>query len=99
VWRSRHWRLFAVLGASALAQAPAVLTNAGHDSFTLSAPRAGAFTVRLRFTPYWALAGGSGCVSEAPGGWTLVRARSAGVSHVVIGFSLARVFDHGPRCR
>jgi hypothetical protein len=99
VWRSAHWRLFAVRDPAPLAQPPATLTSVGHDSFALSTPRPGAFTVRLRFTPYWALAGGSGCVSEAPGGWTLVRARSAGVSHVVIGFSLARVFDHGPRCR
>ena len=39
VWRSRHWRLFAVLGAQPLAEAPARLTQLGSDSFTLSAPR------------------------------------------------------------
>jgi hypothetical protein len=99
VWRSAHWRLFAVRGASALAQPPAILTSVGHDSFTLRTPRAGAFTVRLRFTPYWALAGGHGCVSSGPEGWTEVRARGAGALHVVIDFSLARVFDHGARCR
>jgi hypothetical protein len=99
VWRSAHWRLFAVRGATALAQAPAVLTSVAHESFTLSAPRPGAFTVRLRFTPYWALASGSGCVSAAPGGWTEVRARRAGELHAVIDFSLARVFEHGARCR
>jgi hypothetical protein len=98
-WHSAHWRLFAVLGASPLAQAPAQLTSASSDSLTLYAPRAGAYTVRVRFTPYWALASGQGCVAPAAGGWTELRARRAGSFHVVIRFSLARVFGEAPRCR
>jgi hypothetical protein len=98
VWRSAHWRLFAVEGARPLAQPPAVLTQLGRDSFTLRAPRAGAYTARVRFTSYWALASGSGCLRRAPGDWTQIEARHAGDLHVVIRFSLARVFDHGPRC-
>jgi hypothetical protein len=99
VWRSAHWRLFAVLRADPLAEPPAVLTQLGSDSFTLDTPRAGTFGVRVRFTPYWALANAHGCVRRAPGGWTELQGRSAGRLHVVIDFSLARVFDHGPRCR
>ncbi len=98
VWHSPHWRLFAVLGARPLAQPPALLTQAGSDSFTLRAPRAGAFTARVHFTPYWALAAGQGCVARAPGNWTEVQAHAPGSFHVVIHFSLARVFSHGPRC-
>jgi hypothetical protein len=98
VWRSAHWRLFAVREAAPLAQAPAVLTSLGSDSFTLRLPRAGAYTVRVHFTPYWMLASGAGCVSRAPGDWTSVQGRGAGSARVVIDFSLARVFDHGPRC-
>ncbi len=88
-----------MLGASSLAQPPALLTAASGDSLTLYAPHPGSYAVRVRFTPYWALAGGSGCVSRAPGDWTDVQARRAGSFHVVIRFSLARVFSHGPRCR
>jgi hypothetical protein len=98
IWTSAHWRLFAVLGAAPLAHAPAVLTSAGTDSFTLSEPRAASTIVRIRFTPYWAIVGGHGCVREAPGGWTEVQAQSAGSVRVGIDFSLERVFDHGPRC-
>jgi hypothetical protein len=98
VWRSAHWRLFAVRGAQPLVQRPARLSALTSDSFTLQAPRPGAYTVRLHFTPYWALASGSGCVSEAPGGWTSLSARRAGSLRVVVDFSLDRVFDHGPRC-
>jgi hypothetical protein len=76
-----------------------VLTGLGSDSFTLAMSRAESTTVRVRFTPYWALTDGHGCVRRAAGGWTEVQAHSAGSLHVAIDFSLARVFDHGPRCR
>jgi len=99
VWRSEHWRLFAVLGGRPLAEAPALLSQLGPDSFTLVAPRPGRYLVRVRFTSYWAISRGRGCVREAPGGWTELEASRAGSLHVVISFSLARVFGHGPRCR
>jgi hypothetical protein len=98
VWRSPHWRLFAVVGAPALAAAPARLDAVGADSFTLAAPRPGSYEVRVRYTPYWALQQGRGCVRSAPGGWTTVQARTAGTIHVGIDFSLTRIFSQGPRC-
>ncbi len=98
VWRSPHWRLFAVAGAPALATAPARLTAVGADSFTLAAPRPGSYEVRVRYTPYWALQRGHGCVHSAPGGWTTVQARTAGTFRVGIAFSLTRIFSQGPRC-
>jgi hypothetical protein len=99
IWHSAHWRLYAVLGASPLAQPAGALTQVASDSFTLQAPSAGAFTVRVHFSPYWALAQGHGCVSRTPSDWTEVRAPRAGGYRVVIRFSLARVFSRGPRCR
>jgi hypothetical protein len=99
IWRSAHWRLYAIASATSLAQPPAVLTRLGEDSFELRAPRAGSYVVRVHFTPYWGLADAHGCVSRAPGDWTAVRTRNAGVARVAIEFSLARVFEHGPRCR
>ncbi len=98
VWRSAHWRLFAVRDPRPLVSAPGVLRAVGSDSFTLAAPSPGFYRVALRFTPYWALASGSGCVGRSGGGWTAITARRAGSFHVVIRFSLARVFSRGPRC-
>jgi hypothetical protein len=98
IWRSAHWRLFAVLGARPLAEPPAVLSSLTNDSFTLSAPRPGDMTARIRFTPYWAILSGHGCVRQAPGGWTEVQARGRGSVRVGIDFSPARIFNHGPRC-
>jgi hypothetical protein len=85
VWHSKHWRLFAVRNATALAQPPAMLIRVGPESFTLRTPRPGDFTVRLHFTPYWAVRQGSGSVGAAAGGWTEVRARRAGLLSVAIG--------------
>jgi hypothetical protein len=99
VWRSAHWRVFAVHDPAPLATPPARLAQVGTDSFALDVPAAGAFTARLRFTPYWQLAAGHGCVSRAPGDWTRVQTRGPGRVRVVIGFSLARVFSEGARCR
>lgn len=85
VWHSKHWRLFAERDATALAQPPATLIRVGPESFTLRTPRPGDFTVRLHFTPYWAVQQGSGSVGAASGGWTEVRAHRAGVLRVAIG--------------
>jgi hypothetical protein len=116
VWRSAHWRLFAVAGAPPLAAPVAavgavgpdsttsaallpLLRAVGPDSFTLALPRAGSYSVRVRFTPYWALTEGNGCVRAAPHGWTTVDARTAGTIRVGVDFAIGRLFDHAPRCR
>jgi hypothetical protein len=97
VWRDRHWRLFAVRAPQPLAS-PGTLTQVGTQSFTLRAPAPGRYVVRLHFTPFWALGRGSGCVAQAPGGWTELLARAPGSLHVVIHFSPARIFTRGARC-
>jgi hypothetical protein len=84
VWHSAHWRLFAVRNPIPLAQPPAVLSSVGADSFTLRAPRPGAFTVRVHYTPYWTLLQGRGSVHSAPGGWTELDVRHAGAIRVGI---------------
>ncbi|MGO9487738.1 MAG: hypothetical protein ACLQBB_01775 [Solirubrobacteraceae bacterium] len=98
VWHSAHWRLFAVRRPAPLAQPPARLTAADTQSFTLQAPAPGSYEVRLHYTPYWAVARGDACVAQAPGEWTLVQARRPGTVHVVIRFSIGRIFEHGVRC-
>jgi hypothetical protein len=62
LWRSSHWRLFAVRAAGPLVEPPAMLTRLASDSFTVAVPRPGRYLARVRFTPYWALTSGRGCV-------------------------------------
>jgi hypothetical protein len=98
VWRSAHWRLYAVVQATPLAQRPAVLSAWGGQSFALQAPAAGAYAVKVRFSPFWKVASGGGCVEAAAGGWTRVRARRAATMRISISFSLERILAQGPRC-
>jgi hypothetical protein len=98
IWHSAHWRLFAVIDPRELITPPATLSSLTEDSLTVQAPRPGTYTVRVHYTPYWALASGSGCVAQAPGDWTEIQARRPGNLHVVIRFSVGRIFSQGPRC-
>jgi hypothetical protein len=98
VFASAHWRIFQVLGATPLASGPGRLTSLGHDSFALRAKAPGRFVVRVRFTRYWTLTRGSGCVARAPGGWTAVSVRAPGATVVTASFSLARGFGSGGSC-
>ncbi len=99
IWHAHHWRLFAVVGARPLASPPASVTALTSDSLTLAVPRAGEYTVRVHFTPYWALATGRGCVRRAPGAWTAIQARTPGSIRLTIDFALSRIFSRGARCR
>jgi hypothetical protein len=65
----------------------------------LTASRAGAVDLRVRFTPYWRIATGRGCVAEGPGGWTRLRVDRPGDVVLEPRFALGRVRTTSPRCR
>jgi hypothetical protein len=97
VYRSAHWRVYEVAGATPIVQGPASLTAYGPNSLTLVARRAGTLFVRVRFSPYWAITGNSGCVEPA-GEFTGVTLRRPGPAKLVIRFSLGRIGANSPRC-
>ena len=99
VFASRHWRIYAVAGASAIATGPGRLTSLGHESFALQASARGSFVVRVHYTRYWTVTRGSGCVARAPGGWTRVLARAPGELTVRASFSLSRALGDVGACR
>jgi hypothetical protein len=99
VFASRHWRIYAVAGASAIATGPGRLTRLGHESFALQASARGSFVVRVHYTRYWTVTRGSGCVGRAPGGWTRVLARAPGELTVRASFSLSRALGDVGACR
>ena len=53
--------------------------------------------LRVRFTPYWALDRGSGCVAPS-GRWTRLTLRRAGTVELATRFSLGRIGATSPRC-
>jgi hypothetical protein len=98
VFSSRHWRIYAVRAPQPLAEGPGRLTALGHESFALSVSAPGSFVVRVRYTPYWTITSGAGCVSRALGGWTRVDASTRGRVLVRASFSLSRAFSSGRSC-
>jgi hypothetical protein len=97
VLRTTHWRVFAVVDPSPIVQGPASLRAIGPNSLTLQASGPGAVLVRVRFTPYWALGTGSGCVAPA-GDFTSLTLRRSGPVRLVIRFAFGRIGARSPRC-
>lgn len=96
VWSSRHWRVYAVRDATPIVTG-ATLTAIGPDSLTLRASHPGSVIVRVRFTPYWALGSGEGCVEKA-GAFTRLTLRAAGEIRLITRFSIGRIGASSPRC-
>jgi hypothetical protein len=87
LWRSPHWRLFELRDP-----APTGATRITPEGFATSGDR----IVRVRFSPFWAVVRGRGCVERAPGDWTRVRAH--GPVEIGIRFDAGRVVSRGARC-
>jgi hypothetical protein len=98
VFKSRHWRIYAVRAHQPLASGPGRLTALGHDSFALNVSSPGSFLVRVHYTPYWAITSGGGCVSRGGDGWTRVDASTRGRLLVRASFSLSRALGSGRSC-
>jgi hypothetical protein len=99
VWRSAHWRLYAVTLPHAIVvpegHAAMSIATLGQQDFTIDVKRPGSAAVKVQWSQYWKADGG--CV-ERNGEWTRVTARRPGRLHVGISFSPARIFSHGRRC-
>ncbi len=91
VFKSAHWRVFAVADPTPLAEGPGRLIGLTHEDFVLRAKRRGAFLVRVHYTPYWTVVDGAGSVREAHGDWTEVDVQRRGLVVVAPRFTLAGV--------
>ena len=81
-----------------LAAGAATVTRLGEHSVDLHAARPGTALVRVRWTPYWALVRGAGCVERGADSLVRLRIRRPGELRLATRFSLGRVVSHGPRC-
>jgi hypothetical protein len=91
------WRIYTVRDATPIAQGPATLTALGPDWLTLRVRRPGSVLVHVRWSPYWQLVQGTGCVEPA-GQFTRVLARRAGPIRLVTRFAFGRIDARSPRC-
>jgi hypothetical protein len=97
VYRTRHWRVYAVENATPIVGGTARLEALGPNSVTIDARHAGTVLVRVRFSPYWKLGEGSGCVAP-DGQFTKLTLSRAGPVKMVIDFSIGRIGAESPRC-
>ena len=98
VWRRGHWRVYAVAAPAALATGPLSVTRLGKQSVQLRAGRAGVGVVRVRWSPYWELVRGSGCVERGVDDLVRLRVRRAGELRLDFRFGFGRLFSRGARC-
>jgi hypothetical protein len=97
VWSDARWRVFAVRRPAPLA-AGATVTRLTTDGFEAHADRSGRAVARVRFTPYWKVVAGAGCIARAAGGWTELRFARPGAIRVATRFAPGRIVSRGPRC-
>lgn len=99
IWHDAHWRLYAVdAPAPPASGAPgARVTDIQPDRVDLAVPTAGRVSLRVRWSPYWHITRGAGCVAK-DGDWTVLDVRSTGAVRISAGFSLKRVRATSPRC-
>jgi hypothetical protein len=95
VFRSRHWRVYAVGDPTAIVSGAATLTRMTADGLTVQAPRPGVALARVRYSPYWRLS--DGCVAQQ-GAFTRLTFRRAGAARLTLAFALDRIAATSPRC-
>ena len=98
-FRGGSWVVYRVQRPTGLSDPPIRVTALDPSSVSLTAVRPGTAIVRVRFSPYWALVEGTGCVARGRGGMSRVTLRQTGRARLAIRFSLARLLSRGPRCR
>ena len=95
-WSSEHWRVYEVKdpGSLVLARGSSSgrLTHLGTESFAVRVSRPGRFIVRVRYTPFWSIAAGHGCVGPA-GNWTELSVARPSTVRVSIDFTPGRVVE------
>ena len=97
VFRTRNWRVYAVRDPTPIVEGAATLTELGSDWLDVEGLRPGTAVVRVRFSPYWEVVHGSGCVAP-DGSFTKLTVRQAGPMKLAMRFSLTRIGAHSPRC-
>jgi hypothetical protein len=81
VWHSASWQLWRVVGSQGLASRPATVVSMTPRSVDVRYSRPGQSTLRVRWSPYWSLAGPGAqeaCLRSAAGGWTELASAVAG---------------------
>ena len=80
VYSTPNWKIWAVPDPTPMLTGPgqARITRYGHDEIDGVTGAAGDYLLRVRFTNYWRVLEGSVCITEEPGGMTVLRSEKPG---------------------
>ncbi len=95
---SKNWTVYRVVDPAPLAFGAGKRVKLTPQGFTLIADSPGAMVVQVRWTPYWSIEEGTGCVEESTRGFTRVIAPEPGRFRIGVDFSPLRALDGGQRC-
>lgn len=98
-FQSSHWTVYRVRNPAPLAVGAGDLVKLTPEGFVVDADSAGTVLVRVRWTPYWSITQGSGCVEESPRGFTRLTVDEGQRVRVGVSFAPWRALDGGRRCR
>ena len=98
VFESPDWTVYRVSNPRPMVEPPARLIELGTDSVTVGSPRAGAFRAAVRWTPWWRVLSGPGCVSETDDGFTRFEFERPGRIVVEAALSPLVRFEGSRRC-
>jgi hypothetical protein len=97
VYESTEWTVYKVRKPSPLAIG-GKMVKLRPQGFVVDTSAPGTVLVRVHWTPYWSIEQGTGCVEQAPGGYTMLDVQTPGRFRVGIDFSPVRAISSGPRC-
>jgi hypothetical protein len=97
VYNSSDWTVYKVRNPSPLAIG-GKMVKLRPQGFVVDTSAPGTVLVRVHWTPYWSIEQGTGCVEQAPGGYTMLDVQTPGRFRVGIDFSPVRAISSGPRC-
>jgi hypothetical protein len=66
VWANAQWELWRVVSSPGLLTGPGAMTSLEPDHLTIQAQGPGTITVRVRYTKFWSVTSGPGCVGPVP---------------------------------
>ena len=95
---SKDWTVYRVRDAAPLAIGAGERAKLTRQGFVVMADGPGTILVKVRWTPYWSIEEGTGCVEESARGFTRVTVPEQGLLKIGVDFSPLRALDRGQRC-
>jgi hypothetical protein len=96
-WHNAHWRVFAVEGSEPLVRGPGRLLRMTAGEVAVRALGPGPIRVYVHYTRFLH-ATGPACLSDGPGGWTILNTRAPGEVDIRAQWSLSAAFGASAAC-